>query len=138
MDTVSNAFKPLSIFILDGDKVYLEYLISIIANCSMPISIRTFTNTDELLKHLDRKPNLVLIDFNLGTKNGDRITAHATINNIEQYSPNQPIVLMSSEAIRPLLEEYYKYRNVTYLVKSEEMELDLLSLLAKNLLLINL
>ena len=133
METVLKPAQTLSVFILDDDKLYLEYLRDIIANFSLPVTICTFTDKDELLANLDSKPDFIIIDFNLGTKGADRITAHAIINTIEKNNPKQAIVLMSGEAIRPLLEEYYKHRNLSYLVKNQHIGQDLLFLLLKKI-----
>ena len=72
-----------------------------------------------------------MLDYNIGLQNSIKTTAHNVINDIENYNPNQTIVLLSGESSIPLLEEYNKYRNLEYIVKGQTTGVELMSILNK-------
>jgi hypothetical protein len=55
------------------------------------------------------------------------------ISDIENANPNQYIVLISGESTAPLLEEYNRYRNLDFIVKSPNVSQDIVSLLNKRI-----
>jgi DNA-binding NarL/FixJ family response regulator len=86
-----------------------------------------------MLNCLSNKPDVIILDYNLGVENSKRITAHAVISDIENANPNQYIVLISGESTAPLLEEYNRYRNLDFIVKSPNVSQDIVSLLNKRI-----
>jgi DNA-binding NtrC family response regulator len=133
MNSVNNNSQKPSIFILDDDQFYLEYMKEIIFNYSSSISTQTFYNKNEMFNHLNKKPDVIILDYNLGIENSNRITAHAVINDIEKCYPDQYIVLISGESNANLLEEYNRYRNLDFIVKSPNVSQDIVSLLNKRI-----
>ncbi|MBI3520555.1 MAG: response regulator [Bacteroidetes bacterium] len=133
MNLSTHIVKHPSIFILDDDKFYLEYMKEIIYSYSSSINTHTFLNKNEMMSHLKHKPDVIILDYNLGMENSKKITAHAVITDIENLNPDQYIVLISGEDTAPLLEEYNRYRNLDFLVKSPDVNQDIISLLNKRL-----
>lgn len=133
MNSVNNNSQNPSIFILDDDQFYLEYMKEIIFNYSSSISTQTFFNKNEMFNHLNKKPDVIILDYNLGFENSNRITAHTVINDIEKCYPDQYIVLISGESNANLLEEYNRYRNLDFIVKSPNVSQDIVSLLNKKI-----
>jgi two-component system OmpR family response regulator len=131
MDLSTIYLKTPTVFILDDDKFYLKYIRSLISNYSLSINTKTFYKKEDLIGNLDSKPDLILLDYNLGLQNSVNTTAHNVINDIENYNPNQTIVLLSGESSLPLLEEYNKYRNLEYIVKGQTTGSELMSILNK-------
>jgi DNA-binding NtrC family response regulator len=86
-----------------------------------------------MFNHLNKKPDVIILDYNLGIENSNRITAHAVINDIEKCYPDQYIVLISGESNANLLEEYNRYRNLDFIVKSPNVSQDIVSLLNKRI-----
>lgn len=133
MNSINNNSQNPSIFILDDDQFYLEYMKEIIYNYSSSISTHTFCSKNEMLNNLVEKPDVIILDYNLGIENSNRITAHAVINDIEKCYPDQYIVLISGESNANLLEEYNRYRNLDFIVKSPNVSQDIVSLLNKRI-----
>jgi two-component SAPR family response regulator len=131
MDLSTIYLKTPTVFILDDDKFYLKYIRSLISNYSLSINTKTFCKKEDLIVNLDSKPDLILLDYNLGLQNSVKTTAHNVINDIENFNPNQTIVLLSGESSLPLLEEYNKYRNLEYIVKGQTTGSELMSILSK-------
>ena len=127
MNSVTNNSQNPSIFILDDDRFYLEYMKEIIYNYSSSISTQTFCSKNEMLNNLGEKPDVIILDYNLGIENSNRITAHAVINDIEKYYPDQYIVLISGESNANLLED------LDFIVKSPNVSQDIVSLLNKKI-----
>lgn len=137
MNTSINTKQNPSIFILDDDQFYLEYMKEIIHNYSSSIITKTFSKKNDMLFNMESKPDVIILDYNLGIENSSRITAHEVINDIEINNPNQYIVLISGESTAPLLEEYYKYRNLDFIIKSPNVSQDIFSLLSRKIQLRN-
>jgi FixJ family two-component response regulator len=133
MNSLTNIPQNPSIFILDDDRFYLEYMKEIIFNYSSSINTQTFVDKNDMLNCLSNKPDVIILDYNLGVENSKRITAHAVISDIENANPNQYIVLISGESTAPLLEEYNRYRNLDFIVKSPNVSQDIVSLLNKRI-----
>lgn len=133
MNPAANAPKSPSVYILDDDRFYLEYMKEIIFNYSSSINTQTFVDKNDMLSCLSNKPDVIILDYNLGIENSKRITAHSVISDIENANPNQYIVLISGETTAPLLEEYNRYRNLDFIVKSPNVSQDIVSLLNKRI-----
>lgn len=133
MKTIENTSKTPSIFILDDDRFYLEYMKEIISNYSSTIQTEVFSSKKEMLNNLNKKPDVIILDYNLGIENSTRITAHTVINDIEKNFPDQYIVLISGESNANLLEEYNQYRNLDFIVKSPNVSQDIVNLLNKKI-----
>jgi FixJ family two-component response regulator len=133
MNLSAKVAKSPSIFILDDDQFYLEYMKEIIYSYSSSITTQTFSNKNDMMGHLNCKPDVIILDYNLGIENSRKINAHALIADIESTNPDQYIVLISGEDTVPLLEEYNRYRNLDFIVKSPNVNQDIISLLNKRL-----
>ena len=131
-NSIQNSKSP-SVFILDDDRFYLEYMKEIIYNYSSAINTQTFVDKNSMMNDLKKNPDVIILDYNLGIENSTRITAHTVINDIESNNPNQYIVLISGEATAPLLEEYNRYRNLDFIVKSPNISQDIVSLLNRKI-----
>ena len=133
MNTSVKVNQNPTVFILDDDKLYLEYISSVISNHSPAIKTKVFSNRNDLIKNLNSRPDLIILDFNLGTEDSSVLTAHPVINQIEDNFPKQAIVLLSGESTLPLLEEYKQYRNLEFLVKNSNTEKYLVNILNKKI-----
>jgi FixJ family two-component response regulator len=133
MNPSTHTSKTPSVYILDDDRFYLEYMKEIIHNYSSSINTQTFVDKNHMLSCLNNEPDVIIIDFNLGMENSKRITAHTVINEIESNNPGQYIVLISGDTNTELLEEYNKYRNLDFIVKSPNVSQDIASLLNKRI-----
>lgn len=130
MKSLNLTNKKTSIFILDDDQFYLEFLKnSILKNIPNSI-ISTFSNQNLLYKYLDQKPDYILLDYQLGIENQNKITAHHVLNIIEEINPKQKIIFMSGTTNPELLDEYNQYRNISYLLKNSEIVYDLKKMLS--------
>ena len=125
-----SANKIPSVFILDDDAFYLEYISDLLSKQFPAVKTRTFNNKEGLLRNLSFHPDIIVLDFNLGVQGSSRITAHPLIDEIEKAHPEQKIVLLSGENSLPLLEEYQRYRHLDYLVKNDRTGADLAALLS--------
>ena len=133
MTTLNPTPKTPSIYILDDDQFYLEYMKEIIYNYSSSIKTQTFCSKNEMMNNLGKKPDVIILDYNLGIENSNRITAHSVISDIENTYPDQYIVLISGESNAALLEEYNRYRNLDFIVKSPNVSQDIVSLLNRRI-----
>jgi DNA-binding NtrC family response regulator len=131
MNLPAKIAKRPSIFILDDDQFYLEYMKEIIYSYSSCINTQTFSNKNDMMGYLSRKPDVIILDYNLGIENSIKINAHSLIADIESANPDQYMVLISGEDTVPLLEEYSRYRNLDFIVKSPNVNQDIVSLLNK-------
>lgn len=130
MKSLASLNKKTSIFILDDDRFYLEFLKNSI-NKNIPNTlISIFSDRFSLYKYLEQKPDYILLDYQLGIENQNKITAHQVLNTIEEINPNQKIIFMSGTTNPELLDEYNQYRNINYLLKNSEIVYDLKKMLS--------
>ena len=83
--------EKFSIFIVDDDPWYgeiLEYYLSM----NPDYSISRFTNAKDCLANLNKKPDLITLDFQLPDGNGDEV-----LKKIKKINPNIPVIIISAQ-----------------------------------------
>ncbi len=125
--------KSRYMFILDDDKFFLEFMKEKIKKELPWVKLKVFTDRKQLISQMCKKPDLILLDYNLGTENLIPINAHSVLVSIYNINPNQNVVFISDEKTSALLDEYRKYRNIEYVLKSQSYSNDFLNILSKNM-----
>ena len=105
--------EKFSIFIVDDDPWYgeiLEYYLSM----NPDYSISRFTNAKDCLANLNKKPDLITLDFQLPDGNGDEV-----LKKIKKINPNIPVIIISAQEDIKTAVELLKAGATEYFVKDD-------------------
>lgn len=120
MAIFSEKQKNLSLYILDDDPFFLSLMCDSIQIQLPWLNVSAYSNKEDFNKgYENHKPDLVLLDYNLGVENSLPVNAHSVLVDLTKNDPNQKVILISDEKTASVLDEYQKFRSVNYLVKSE-------------------
>lgn len=125
--------KKASVFILDDDQFFLEMMKETISKQIPSLSVSVFNKKDEFLENMTQKPDLVLLDYNLGIENDLPINAHSVLVTINQMNPLQKVILISDENTAGLLQEYQQFRDLSYIVKSQTVPSEITNIIYHSL-----
>lgn len=125
--------KNSSMFILDDDRFFLELMKEKLKNKMPWVNLKVFQDRTNLIEHLHENPDLILLDYNLGMEDAKPLNAHSVLVSITNMNPNQKVMFISDEKTADLLDEYEKFRNVHYLLKSQNSSEQLLNAIYQHL-----
>lgn len=97
----------MKILIIDDDKWYAESLNSVIFGLDQGIQIKTTSNPEAAIVEVDDfQPDVILLDFHLGSKN-----ALVLLNELQSYVDTRkiPVVLLSSDSKNLTLNDFAEY-----------------------------
>jgi CheY-like chemotaxis protein len=116
-DMETNNFDPMGklIFFADDDKMILN-LLEYTFSSRNDYEVKTFKSGEELLKALDQKPDLIVLDH-FFTKSGENLmTGLDTLKKIRENNYNLPIIMLSNQPDDKLVPEFEKH-NAKYIPK---------------------
>lgn len=102
------------VFIVEDDEWYLKMLEYHI-NLNPDNYVESFTTGKELIKNLNKKPDLITLDYSLGDEKADDI-----IKKIKNFDPDIPIVIISGQEDVTTAVDLLKEGVYDYIVKDED------------------
>ncbi len=106
--------SSFSIFIVEDEKFYGEYLKHHLS-LNPDYAIQHFLTGKEFIENLDRKPDVVTLDYNLPDLNGTMI-----LKKIRQISPETQVIIVSGQKDIPVALELMKEGAYDYIVKDQD------------------
>lgn len=108
-----NQLKKLNIFVVDDDMFYLNTLGQHLRNLGYT-KLYLFTSGSDCLKNIDENPDVVFLDYDLGSMTGNEV-----LQKIKSYNPAISVVIISGqEEIKPVLDTL-KYGAFDYIQKGD-------------------
>ena len=117
--------KKLKIWIVEDDFTYQEILktyLSVLGH-----SATSFTNGEACLELLQEKPDVILLDHNLG----DGMNGVETLQKIKQECPDTHVIYISGEEKVSLVTDAYRYGSDEFITKDSASLLRLKLILEK-------
>jgi DNA-binding NtrC family response regulator len=104
---------PFTVFVIEDNRT--ESMLLRLALSELPnLEITTFLHATAMLKEIDKKPTIAIIDLNLPDMNGLTL-----IEKIKENSPNTRMVVVSAQRDMDILAKAQEAGVYNYLVKSE-------------------
>lgn len=108
-----NNKQQLKIFIVDDDLFYLNILERHVSTLGYQ-KVTTYDNGTDCLNHLDKKPDIILLDYGM-----DNLTGFDVLKKIKRFDPDIYVVMISGqEEIKPAVDSL-KYGAFDYIQKGE-------------------
>jgi DNA-binding NtrC family response regulator len=105
--------SDFSVFLVDDDPFFLSLLERLLHNCGYS-KITTFESGTAFLNSLEKKPDIILLDYNMDSMNGLE-----TLKKIKRFNPNALVVFISGQENIDVAVNALKYGAFDYLLKDQ-------------------
>jgi two-component system, OmpR family, response regulator len=120
--------SDFSVFLVDDDPFFLSILERLLHNCGYT-KITTFESGSAFLNSLEKKPDIILLDYNMDPMNGLE-----TLQIIMQINPNAIVVFVSGQENIEAAFSALQYGAFGYLIKSQITERKIKKIMEKGIL----
>lgn len=110
--------KKINIFLVDDDVVFLKLLEIEFLNLS-DFNVSTFHTGEQCLLHLDAKPDVIILDYQLDGVDKTAINGIETLDKIKAVNSEIPVIMLSSQDKIEVAVDCMHHRALDYVVKSE-------------------
>jgi CheY-like chemotaxis protein len=88
--------KPKKIFVVEDDPFMRETLKDHLTK-DVPHHVSAFGTGEEALRHLEEKPDIIVLDFHLNSESKDAATGLEILVTIKKHYPAIPVIMLSSQ-----------------------------------------
>lgn len=114
--------KDVSVFLVDDDKMFLTSLSHQLKNIFGPdMIIRSFATGEECLKHIEKKPNIIILDYYLNSSYPDAMNGLEVLKRIIQINPDTKVIILSSQDKMEIAVDTIKHGAYDYIVKNDNV-----------------
>jgi response regulator of citrate/malate metabolism len=106
------------IFFVDDDKMMLN-LMEYTFKCREGFEVRSFYSGEECLENLFLQPGLIVLDYYLGEGESTTMSGLDTLKKIHEKTCNIPVVILSREKDKNLINKFLHYGAMQYVVKDD-------------------
>lgn len=106
------------IFFVDDDKMMLN-LMEYTFKCREGFDVRSYLSGEACLENLELEPNMIVLDYYLGEGESKAMTGLDTLKKIHERNGDIPVVILSREKDKELINQFLKYGAMQYVVKDD-------------------
>lgn len=117
------AIKAFTIFVLEDDEWYNKFLAHTIS-LNLDYDVKSFFSANDFLKNIDKKPDVVTLDYRLPDANGEDV-----LEKIKQQSPDTEVIIISEQDNIETAITLLKNGAYDYLVKEKNIRDRLLAII---------
>lgn len=112
----------LLVYIVDDDKMYSNALKHYLeTSCSdLNLHIEQFIVGETLLMSIDKKPNIIILDYHLNSKFYDAVNGLEILKEIKRVSPDSKVIVVSGQDQVNIAVEAIAKGATDYIVKNKE------------------
>lgn len=108
--------KQLKVAIVEDNELFAQ-LVSEALFDQFGYSVDVYYSGEEILKHLDKKPDVILLDFQLNSSNIHSMNGDLVLKKIKDSLPSTQVVIISSQADLCKAIELLKHGACDYICK---------------------
>ena len=110
--------NKIKIFLVDDDALFLKSLeIQFLEHGNF--DIETFATGELCIKNLDKKPDIVVLDFHLDGIDKNAMNGLKTLDEIKRHDSEIPVIMLSSQDKIDIAVQCIHHKAFDYVVKSE-------------------
>ncbi len=106
------------IFFVDDDKMMLN-LMEYTFKCRDGFDVKSFKSGEECLQNLDLKPQIIVLDYYMGSDDEGLLSGLDTLKKIREHNKETTIVALSREKDEATIAEFIRYGAQKYVVKDD-------------------
>jgi two-component system, OmpR family, response regulator len=110
--------SKIRLFLVDDDIIFLKML-EIQFQHHGDFDIETFETGELCLQNLDKKPDVIILDFHLDGITKSAMNGLETLEKIKNSNPNIPVIMLSSQDKIDVAVSCMHHKAFDYIVKSE-------------------
>jgi DNA-binding NtrC family response regulator len=110
--------KKIKLFLVDDDAVFLKSL-EIQFMAQGDFEIETYPTGELCLQNLNKKPDIIVLDYHLDGVVKNAINGLQTLDKIKNYNGNIPVIMLSSQDQIEIAVKCMHHKAFDYVVKSE-------------------
>ncbi len=113
-----NNEQKIKIFLVDDDAVFLKNLeIEFLDHAD--INIETYATGELCIKNLDKKPDVIILDYHLDGIDTKAMNGIATLDKIKAYNEVTAVIMLSSQDSIDVAVKCMHHKAYDYVIKSE-------------------
>jgi two-component system, OmpR family, response regulator len=113
-----NADKKITLFLVDDDAVFLKSL-EIEFREHGEFKIETFESGELCVASMSKKPDIVILDYNLDGTNKHAMNGINTLDKLMKIDADLPVIMLSSQDKIEVAVDCMHHKAFDYVVKSE-------------------
>lgn len=114
--------ESLSIFLVDDDQLFTTTLKDQVSKMfKFKTTIQTFSTGEECLKHFDKAPNIVILDYFLNSNSINAMNGLEVLKKILIKSPETKVIMLSGQDKMEIAVNLIKYGAHDYIIKNENV-----------------
>jgi DNA-binding NarL/FixJ family response regulator len=107
------------IFLIDDDAASLEQIKTFINTKYGDANIEAFTSGEKALMELHRKPDVIILDYHIYSKDTANMSSLEILKRITQLLPHTPVIFLSDADSPEIAENIIKYGAFDYIVRND-------------------
>jgi len=111
--------KHRTLFIVDDDPMLSEMLADDLQEAFPDLRVKTFATGEECLAHLQEKPDLVVLDYYLNTREKEASNGIDILRQIKGLNKALPVIMLSSQKRYAVAAHSIVYGAIHYVIKSQ-------------------
>lgn len=111
--------KP-KVFIVDDEPLLSEMLTDYLLGHNPNLVIRSFLTGEACLKNLYEKPAIVILDYNLNSRERDAANGLEILKEIKRKYKTTPVIMLSSQESYSKASQTIGYGAIHYVIKGQE------------------
>jgi DNA-binding NarL/FixJ family response regulator len=124
--------KSPTIFIVDDEPLLSEMLTDYLKEQHADFNIRSFPTGEACLQRLDEKPDIVVLDYYLNSKEKDAANGIDILKEIKKQSKTLPVIILSSQESYGTAAQTIRYGAVHYVIKDQNAFEEIFQLIKEN------
>jgi DNA-binding NtrC family response regulator len=106
------------IFFVDDDKMMLN-LMEYTFKCREGFEVKSYFSGEECIRNLHLKPELIVLDYYLGSDELNTMTGLDTLQKINKLNSSIPVIILSREKDCDTIAEFKKQGAMKYVIKDD-------------------
>jgi len=112
--------EDIQVFLVDDDKMFQKSFGHYISTNKKPlVRFSCFSTGEDCVKNLNQKPDVVILDYMLGSENEKTMNGIEVLENIRKKSPETAVIMLSGKANVEIVAEAMKRGAVDFIEKNE-------------------
>jgi DNA-binding NtrC family response regulator len=104
----------INIFIVEDDKFFAQIVETYLNEKGFP-NVHLYSSGSDCLQEMDKKPEIVILDYTLGFENGNEI-----LKKIKEISPTTQVIMLSGQEFLHVAVKSFKYGAFDYIEKNKD------------------
>ena len=121
-----------TIFIVDDEPLLSEMLTDYLKDRYAGFNIKSFPTGEACLQSLDEKPDAVVLDYYLNSKEKDAANGIDILKEIKKRNKTLPVIMLSSQKSYGTAAQTIMYGAVHYVIKGQEAFDEIFQLIKAN------